>query len=73
MLLRLSRSYGVQREDHLLIESRLSHEQIASLVGMTRVTVTRAMQELTAAGILKVHDHSIQILDAERLHQISSS
>ncbi len=71
MLFRLSGSYGVQQESHIVIETRLSHEQIAALVGVTRVTVTRAMQELTAAGILKVEGSTILILNAQKLHDYS--
>jgi CRP-like cAMP-binding protein len=71
MLFRLSGSYGVQQGGHLVIETRLSHEQIAALVGVTRVTVTRAMQELTSAGILKVEGNCIQILDTQKLHEFS--
>lgn len=71
MLFRPSGSYGVQQGGHIVIETRLSHEQIAALVGVTRVTVTRAMQELTAAGILKVEGSSIQILDTQKLHEFS--
>ena len=71
MLFRLSGSYGVQQGSHIVIETRLSHEQIAALVGVTRVTVTRAMQDLTAAGILKVEGSSIQILDTQKLHEFS--
>ncbi len=71
MLFRLSGDYGVQQGSQILIETRLSHEQIAALVGVTRVTVTRAMQELTAAGILKIEGNAIQILDAQKLHEFS--
>lgn len=71
MLFRVSGCLGVQSGDGIRIETRLSHEQIAALVGVTRVTVTRAMQELTADGILKVNENSIQILDARKLHDFS--
>jgi CRP-like cAMP-binding protein len=71
MLFRLSGSYGVQTGEKILIETRLSHEQIAALVGVTRVTVTRAMQELAAAGIVKIDGNAIQILDAHKLHEFS--
>ena len=71
MLFRISGTYGVQTGDQIVIETRLSHEQIAALVGVTRVTVTRAMQELTAEGVLRVDESSIQILDARRLHEFS--
>ncbi len=71
MLFRLSGSYGVKTGDQILIETRLSHEQIAALVGVTRVTVTRAMQDLTAAGIVKMDGSNIHILDTQRLHEFS--
>lgn len=71
MLFRLSGNYGVQQGSQIVIETRLSHEQIAALVGVTRVTVTRAMQELTSTGILKIEGNSIQILDAHKLHEYS--
>lgn len=70
MMLRLSNIYGVPTAEGMLITTRLTHEQIAALVGVTRVTVTRALKELTADGVIKMNEDSITVLDPVALHRI---
>ena len=54
MLLRLGATYGHQHGNEMQIDTRLSHEQIATLIGVTRVSVTRALVELTEAGVIRI-------------------
>ena len=41
-------------EGHLVVERRLTHQQIADRIGATRETVCRAMKELYGSGCLCV-------------------
>ena len=49
----------------------LSQEELASLIGMSRATVTRALQGLRARDIVSTGPRCIHILDGPRLRQIS--
>ncbi len=40
----------------------LTHEQIAALIGASRITVTRAMGRLRAAGLVETHAGQIRLL-----------
>jgi CRP-like cAMP-binding protein len=48
-------------------EIRLTHEQIAELVGTTRETTTKLLGELRTAGLVRLRRGGIVVLDRERL------
>jgi CRP/FNR family transcriptional regulator, cyclic AMP receptor protein len=49
----------------------LSQEELGSLIGMSRATVTRALSGWRSRGIVSTGPRRIQILDGARLRQIS--
>lgn len=49
----------------------LSQEELASLIGISRATVTRALQGLRSRGIVSTGPRRIRILDGPRLRQVS--
>lgn len=49
----------------------LTHEAIAEIVGKNRVTISRALMELQAAGVIQQKKKRIIILDSEKLKQYS--
>ncbi len=48
-------------------EIRLTHEQLADLVGTTRVTTTKLLGDLRDAGILRLRRGGVVVLDRHRL------
>ena len=48
----------------------LTHEEIALTVGVSRITVTKALSRLSAQGILATHYRGIKILDKASLEKI---
>lgn len=52
LLTRQATMFGTEVEHGCMIRTRLTHEQIASLTGTSRVTVTRALRKLTADGVI---------------------
>lgn len=48
---------------------RLTHEQIADMTGLNRVTVTRALKGLAEEGLISTRGKGVQILAPERLRQ----
>ena len=58
----LVEEYGVEQEQDCCLPYNLTHAQIGSAIGSTRVTVTRLMGKLRREGIIKVQsDNSICI------------
>ncbi len=50
---------------------RLTHEQLAELVGTTRETSTKLLGELRTAGVVTLHRGEIEVVDLERLRAIA--
>lgn len=49
----LARRFGRSIDRGQLLELRLTHQDIAELLGATRVTVTRSLQQLEAQGLIE--------------------
>lgn len=50
-----------------------THEQIAAITGMSRVSVTRILKQFREAGILRQAYRRIEILDPQRLSEVFDS
>lgn len=61
LLIILAGNYGRQQGDRLVIERKLTHDQIASLVGATRQWVTMALSKLQKRGVISVEKHKIVV------------
>jgi CRP-like cAMP-binding protein len=62
--------FGEETEEGQLIKVRLTHQEIAEMIGSTRVTVTRSLQKFQAEKLLNWSDERYMILgcsDAEIL------
>jgi CRP-like cAMP-binding protein len=60
-------------ENGLSPEIRCTHEELASMVGANRETVTRVLNELRARGAIEVHRGRINLLDPQQLLTIEQS
>jgi CRP-like cAMP-binding protein len=58
---------GQQRVLSRAIHVRLTHEQLAALVGASRETTTKTLNELADRGLLQLHRGKITILDPDGL------
>jgi len=63
----LAGQYGKSTKDGLLIDIKLSHQELASIIGSTRETVTATLGEMQASGLLTIGRQRIAILDIRRL------
>jgi len=52
---------ATQQEDRMVIEHRLTHQDIAKMVGSSREMVSRIMKDLTTGGYIRCEDHQITI------------
>lgn len=48
-------------EEHLIVRERPTHQTLASMIGASRETVTRALSELEADGHIVVEDERVRI------------
>jgi CRP/FNR family transcriptional regulator, cyclic AMP receptor protein len=67
LLLDLLEQYGKRSGDGMHIDIKLSHQDLASLIGATRESVTHIMGAMQLEGILKFGRQRIVIRDAKRL------
>jgi len=63
LLGRLKRKFAVPHPRGQLLVTYLTHEQIASMTGMSRVTITRTFARLKKQGIIDIVEKKILILE----------
>lgn len=68
-LARMAREHGQPDNGHIRIDIPLTHQEFANMVGTTRETVNRVMNQLRKDGILDMNRQSIVIHDMESLLQ----
>lgn len=52
---------------HIFIDRPLTHQQLANLVGTTRETVTKILNEMKDNGLIDIRRHRITVLDPQEL------
>jgi CRP/FNR family transcriptional regulator, cyclic AMP receptor protein len=67
LLLELLESHGQRAGGRWEIRLRLSHQELANLIGATRETVTVTLGQLQREGLIAVQRRRIQVLDRGRL------
>ena len=63
--------FGVESKEGVLIDLPLTHKDIASLVGMTRETVSIALEKLRQKEIITQKNKHIVVLNKEALLEVS--
>ncbi len=67
LLLELAEQYGSKNEQGVQLGIKLSHQDLANVIGSTRESVTVVLGELQLAGLIKVGRRKVVILDIARL------
>lgn len=67
LLLELAEKYGQQTDAGLLINLRISHQDMASAIGATRETVTITLGELQSDGLIRIQRRQILLLQVDHL------
>ncbi len=67
LLLELVEQYGKESGDGIEIALKLSHQDLASIIGATRETVTVNLGELQAAGWIKVGRKRVTVIDLKQM------
>ncbi|TWT13268.1 Crp/Fnr family transcriptional regulator [Planomicrobium sp. CPCC 101079] len=66
-LIRLSNSYGVQKDDGILIDMNLTNQELANFCGMAREVVNRMLSDLKKQEIVSVAEGKMIIHDISHL------
>lgn len=64
---RLCTSHGSRTSEGTWIELKLTHRELANMVGVARETATRAIARLEAEKLIEVRERSFLVPDPERL------
>jgi CRP-like cAMP-binding protein len=68
-LLRLAQRFGSQDDGGMRVHHGLTQEELAQLIGSTRETVNKVMNDFTARGWISMEGKSVLIIDSERLRR----
>jgi CRP/FNR family transcriptional regulator, cyclic AMP receptor protein len=71
LLLDLSGRHGEVVNDRIYLVTPLSQEELASLAGTSRATVTRAFGNWRKRGLIRTAQHRITIMDVQALRKIA--
>jgi CRP-like cAMP-binding protein len=71
LLVELAEQYGRRTPEGILIELKLSHQELASVIGSTRETVTLLLGQLQLEGLILVGRRRIVVRDLSRLAQLT--
>jgi len=63
LIVQLAKDYGIHTEDGLLINYKLTHQQMADLIGAVRETVSKIMAELQQEEWITLQNKKILIKD----------
>jgi CRP/FNR family transcriptional regulator len=70
-ILRLAEERGVKLGDGLLVDIRMTHQQLASFAGTARESATKVLQELSEEGMIVVEKKRIFLPDHEKLKELA--
>lgn len=71
LLLDLADRRGAGNEHRIVIEMPLSQDEIASLIGASRATVTRALSDWRRRGLISTSQRHVTIVDVKVLRRIA--
>lgn len=67
VIMELKEKYGIVKKGKILIDLSLTHKDLASMLGVTRETMTRIISKMKKQNILTIEDKKMMILDEKRL------
>jgi len=73
VMLRLAEDHGIRRKDGILIDLKLTHQQLADMTGTVRETVTRIMLELQNQRYINVNKKKILISNVEGFEELAAN
>lgn len=68
-LVHLASVHGINQQGCVKIPLRLTHSELANLVGVTRETVTKVLDELQKDSLIQIKNKQLWLMDMEKLYQ----
>ncbi len=72
LIMRLGAHHYVRVGDDTYLDIRLTHQEIADMIGTTRQTVSSLLNALKRQGLLYVKQHCIHIMDEKLLGELAN-
>ncbi|MFP3490515.1 helix-turn-helix domain-containing protein, partial [Staphylococcus sp. SIMBA_130] len=69
-LIRIANTYGIEEGDTIRMTTKFTNTEIADLIGATRETVNRMLNQLKKDHIIAYENGTIMIKDLEQLKAI---
>jgi CRP/FNR family transcriptional regulator, cyclic AMP receptor protein len=66
-LYQLAKRHGIQDAHGTIIDLKITHQELAEMVGTSRETVTRVLARLRDEGVIEVEQRRITLLDPQAL------
>jgi CRP/FNR family cyclic AMP-dependent transcriptional regulator len=63
----LAKRHGIRDAHGTIIDLKITHQELAEMVGTSRETVTRTLARLREEGIIEIEQRRMTLLDAEAL------
>ena len=71
LLIRLSIEYGVDDARGVLVALKITHQEMANLIGSTRETVSLTLSQFRRKGLIQTEGRKVIIADKEGLKALS--
>ncbi|MBP1932284.1 Crp/Fnr family transcriptional regulator [Ammoniphilus resinae] len=68
-ILQLASEYGVPKGQEMIIDFKLTHQQLADLTGFVRETVSAILTELREEGLIEIEQRKIRIMNLAQLEE----
>ena len=72
-LLELMDRYGRVTPSGIRIDERFTHMQLAEMIGTSRETLTKVLNELRESGLIDVRERLVWVLDADALEHLKTA
>lgn len=73
LLLDLYSNFGKKSDERLLIDWKMTQQHLANMIGSSRESTARTLQQFQVDGIISIHNKQYYILDMEKLQQIAEN
>lgn len=63
----LAKRHGIRDAHGTIIDLKITHQELAEMVGTSRETVTRVLAHLREQGIIEINQRRMTLIDPEAL------
>ncbi|SEO75247.1 CRP/FNR family transcriptional regulator, anaerobic regulatory protein [Amphibacillus marinus] len=67
LLLRLTQTNGIKMQEHYRLNSQFTNQELANMIGTTRETVNRTVNQLRKKGLIKQDESGYFLIDGDEL------